>query len=213
MFSLVLSHNKRSKEYLKIFKKNKIFFDYIFIYNVSQNHLYPYCKKLFLYKKKKLDKNLKKIILKKKIKNLIINPGDGEIINKEITKELNLFHCHPGKLPDFKGSAVIYYSLLEKNKIFCTIFRISSEIDRGKIMFQQEHKIPNWKKINYINFDNQIRAKTLLNFLKKNRNIIFKSKNSKSPNYYIPHPVLRYFSLNKLKLKNDLKRLTTKFSF
>ena len=68
MFSLLLSDNLRSKIYIDIFKKNKIFFDFIFFYNYKKKINYPYCNKTYYFKEKKTNQNIKNKIVKKKNK-------------------------------------------------------------------------------------------------------------------------------------------------
>lgn len=191
MFSLLLSDNLRSKIYMDIFKKNKIFFNFIFFYNYKKKINYPYCNKIYYFKEKKINQNIKNKILKKKIKDIIISPSDGEILNYKFFKNLNIFHCHPGKLPDFKGSCTIYYSILETKKIFCSVFKINKKIDQGKIFYIQKFKIPRWNKNQYIKFDYTIRAKTLVNFIKKKNKYNYKRKKKFRLPYYIPHPLIR----------------------
>ena len=152
---------------------------------------YPFCNKIYYFKDKKINQNIKNKIIKKKIKNIVISPSDGEILNYKFLKDLNIFHCHPGKLPDFKGSCTIYYSILETKKIFCSVFKINEKIDEGKIFYVQKYKIPNWKKNKYSKFDYTIRAKTLVNFIKKKNKYIYKRKIKFKLPYYIPHPLIR----------------------
>ena len=203
MLSLLLSDNLRSKIYIDIFKKQKIFFDFIFLYNSKKKINYPYCNKIYYFKEKIANQNIKNKITEKKIKNIIISPSDGEILNYRFLKNLNIFHCHPGKLPDFKGSCTIYYSILETKKIYCSVLMMNEKIDEGKIIFLQKQKKPNWKKTYYAKYDYTIRAKTLVNFIKrKNKNTHSIKQDFKLP-YYIPHPVIRTLAIN----KNIVKKL------
>ena len=56
MLSLLLSDNLRSKIYIDIFKKNEIFFEYVFFYNYKKKIDYPFCNKIYYFKEKKLIK-------------------------------------------------------------------------------------------------------------------------------------------------------------
>ena len=81
----------------------------------------------------------------------------------------NLIHCHPGLLPKYRDSTVIYYVLIEMQKIYVSIFNVSKNIDKGKVLFTKKFSLPkNFLDIEK-NFDNQIRTKTLVTFLKSKK--------------------------------------------
>ena len=139
-----------------------------------------------------------KAILKSKLKNLIYSGYSGQIINSDLLKKKNLIHCHPGKLPNYRGSTTIFYSLINEGSIACSVFKMTKKIDMGKIYYIKNFIPP--KNLNKINnkFDDYIRASTIISFLKKNRKII---KNKKYFNdYYIAHPIIRRIALNKRSL-------------
>ena len=103
-------------------------------------------------------------------------------------KKRHCFHNHTGRLPDYKGSTTIYYSILRERKIYCTTFRINREIDGGKIFYLNRYKLPK-KRVNLDDYDNIIRAKNFVNFLKGKT---WKNKTSlHSETYYTIHPILR----------------------
>ena len=56
MLSLLLSDNLRSKIYIDIFKKNEIFFEYVFFYNYKKKLIIPFVIKFTILKRKKLIK-------------------------------------------------------------------------------------------------------------------------------------------------------------
>ena len=193
MYSLILNYNKRSKKYLEVFKKNKICFDYIILCNKKKKNLkYPYSKKILTFRNKKIDFKILRLLNYYKIKKIIISPGNGEIINKNFFKDREILHCHPGELPFFKGSATIYYSMLETKKVYCSIIRLNKEIDEGKVVYKKRFNLPNLKKISYIEYDHEIRAKTFLDFLNNRKKLKNKKIKDKYLHYYIPHPIIRY---------------------
>ena len=200
-YSLLASDNKRTKKYLEIFEKNNIKFNYILIYNVKSIIKYKFCNKIILFKEKFFCKKIKKKINSLKQTSLVVSPGYGEIYKKDLINDLKFYHCHPGKLPEFKGSCVIYYSILEKSSIYTTIFKMNNEIDRGRIIYQEKFNIPNFKKVKYDDFDNEIRAKSFVNFLMRKKNIKNKLNVDSTLHFYKPHPILRALVENKIIFK------------
>ena len=84
-----------------------------------------------------------------------------------------MLHSHTGKLPKYKGSTTIYYSLIKEKKIYCTTFIMNSQIDKGTILLIKKYPIlKNYKNID--KYDNKIRAKNILvtlnNFYKLKKN-------------------------------------------
>ena len=47
-------------------------------------------------------------------------------------------HVHSGKLPEYRGSTTLYYSLLEKNKVAASAIMINEGIDTGDIVYFKE---------------------------------------------------------------------------
>lgn len=199
-FSCLLHYNQRSKEYLKIFKKNKIYFKNIFIYSSNYKKInYPYVDKVFYFKKDLLDLNILKIILKQKSINLIYSGAYGQIVKESFMKKIRLFHAHPGKLPQIKGSCAIHYSLIKHRNVHCTVIKLSKSIDDGKIFLIKKFRKPNFNYITYNSFDNKIRALTLNHFIKTKYKKVNIANNKNSLRYYIPHPIIRAFNYNNLK--------------
>ena len=107
-------------------------------------------------------------------------------------------HSHTGKLPNFKGSTTIYYTLLKNKKIYCTTFILNHLIDKGKILLIKKYPVlKNKKKID--SYDSQVRAKNMLTTLNNFNKLLKANKKYKdnfSP-YYIIHPILRYIAIKK----------------
>ena len=136
------------------------------------------------------------LVKKSKLKSLsgkfIYSGYPGQIIKNEELLKKKLIHCHSGDLPYFKGSTTIYYTLLSKKKICVSLFMMNRNIDEGKIIFKKFFNPPkNYRNIEK-NFDNEIRSKALIEFLK---NKISKKKYINRRNikyiYYKAHPILR----------------------
>ena len=131
--------------------------------------------------------------------NLFVYSGyPGNIIkNKNLLKKKKLLHSHPGKVPYYKGSTPIYYSLLKSNKIHCSSIILKENLDNGPVLYIKEYPKP--KEIRHINekYDNFIRSENLiyvLNNFKKLREK--KQKKNKIFPYYVIHPILRSLVIN-----------------
>ena len=117
---LIISQTQRSLSYLKMLRKIDIKLDVIIVYGNKVESLKKYDSfksKVYYFKSKKISKIISNKILNFATKNFIVSTYPGEIIKDEnLLKKKNLFHVHPGKLPEYKGSTTIYYSILNKKK-------------------------------------------------------------------------------------------------
>lgn len=204
MINLLLSETNRSYYYVKELLRKKIEINKILLYTNKLGPTYNIIKKNRLEKKLIIckNKNINSEIIFKKAKfnkeqTNIISTYPGEIIKNKNLLNLKLLHCHPGNLPEFKGSTTIYYSLILKKNIYVTIFFMKKEIDNGKIVFKKRFNKP--KKIATIekNFDSKIRALTLAQYLSKISSKKYKVKKKRYLKYYIAHPIIRQLVLNK----------------
>tara|TARA_Y100000590_G_C15520072_1_gene939029 strand:+ start:374 stop:1012 length:639 start_codon:yes stop_codon:yes gene_type:complete len=210
-YSAILSSNYRSFSYIKLFIKNKLFPRFL-IYldnkknNRIKNKIIKFVKKnkkikIFIFKGDNIDdKKVKNFLLNLKEKIFVYSGYPGKIIKSNlILKKFIFLHSHTGKLPNYKGSTTIYYSLLKEKKIFCSTFIMGTLIDQGKILFIKNYPLPkNLKKID--EYDSKIRSINTLIVLKNLKKLMKKKimkKNINTP-YYIMHPVLRYLTLKKI---------------
>ena len=205
-YSIILSNNQRSYFYIKLLLEKCILpINIIYLDDGKNNIIKSKINKLIkIYKNIKIsffktnnvdDTEVKKFILNTKEKIFVYSGYAGKIIkNKKILKKKFFLHSHSGKLPKYRGSTTIYYSLLNEKKIFCTTFRMNSDIDKGEILFVKKYPIPkNLKKLDF--YDNEIRAMNLLYTLKKislSKKKFMKSNLDTYSPYYIIHPILRY---------------------
>ena len=123
--SLILSSSKRSETYYKEIKKNSniIISKLIFYGNKHKYFRREDLKKIYFFPEKFISSRISRFILKLKEKEFIVSPMAGEIIKfKNLLSKKRLVHFHPGNLPYFKGSTVLYYTLLEKKKNFLLMF-------------------------------------------------------------------------------------------
>ena len=105
----------------------------------------------------------------------------------------------------FRGSTTIYYNIILKKEVCVSIIEINRKIDGGRILHKKKFKIPKKKILIEKDFDNIIRAKSLVSYLKlsvKKKPKIQKISSQAMP-YYIAHPTIRQIVLNKNILKND----------
>lgn len=149
------------------------------------------------------DINAKKIVdvLDKRKESLVIFSGPPAAMVKAplFNTKKQFLHIHPGKLPDFKGSTTIYYTLLQGQKITATALLLNEHIDSGAIVDQMEFALPDDKsEIDFI-FDPYIRAQLLVKVLKKYKSVGKLSAREQPKNvnkcYYVIHPVLKHIAI------------------
>ena len=73
-------------------------------------------------------------------------------------------------------------------------------IDEGKIVYKKYFNSPKKLKDIEVNFDNKIRALTLIEYLTNKKKIKYPKLKSTNLSYYIAHPVIRQLVLDKKKL-------------
>tara|TARA_B100001989_G_scaffold233262_1_gene193036 strand:- start:3 stop:674 length:672 start_codon:yes stop_codon:yes gene_type:complete len=206
-FSIFITNTSRSLIYLKYLSKNKLKpKNIIYLNNKNKKFSKILRKEKFFFPKVKVINifgttiNSKKFNFLKNIKSdfIVFSGYSSDIVKKDILSLKKLIHCHPGKLPKYKGSTTIYYSILNENKIFCSSIVLNQNIDEGNILLTKEFSIP--KNIYSIDksYDDEIRAKTLVETLKKiNYLKSKKQKKNKYSHYYVIHPILRIITFNK----------------
>lgn len=218
MIGLIIAETTRSVAYIKKLNSHKINLNDIFIYKNSSKLFIKNIKKKLSYKNLYFlssininnEKNIKMITKSKSI-NIIFSGKSGDIIkNHNLLVSKNIIHCHPGRLPFFRGSTTLYYNVIQKKKIYCTCFVMSDEIDAPKIIIKSlNYKYP--KTISDIEkkYDDFIRAETLASSFKKIKFLKLKNKKiklKKTEPYFICHPVIRSLT-SKKNTKTILKNL------
>jgi methionyl-tRNA formyltransferase len=215
---LILSSNLRSYIYLLYLIKNQIALKHIVFLKDKREKKYN--KKIIRYLIKNKKKYVLKIFLSKRINNkkiityllnqkeklfiVSLYPGrEGIIRSSNLLKKKFFLHSHTGKLPKYKGSTTIYYSLLNESKIFCDTFFLNNKIDQGRVVCSKRYPIPmNIYSIANI-YDAKIRVKNIIFAINKLKNKNFylriRKKNYSKLNFYIIHPLLRYITYNKFK--------------
>ena len=77
-------------------------------------------------------------------------------------------------------------------------------IDSGKIVYKKYFKKPQNTKEHEKNFDSQIRARALVEFLLFKRKKSYNKKKVSTLHYYVAHPIIREMVINKKNLNNFL---------
>ena len=210
-FSLILANNNRSLLYLKYLIKQNLLPKEIIFLSKKKNRKFNF-KILKNVKLKYLgnDINSKKIcdyITNSDIKYFIYSGYASILIkSKKLLNSKTIIHAHSGRLPEYKGSTAIFYSILEGKSIFCTVLRLTKEIDNGKIFFIKKFKIKSSNLNSFDSFDNKIRIKSLIHVIKTNFKYkkIKKIKNEKYLDYHVAHPLIRALARERLKMMHNL---------
>tara|TARA_B100000029_G_C17400353_1_gene896813 strand:+ start:127 stop:771 length:645 start_codon:yes stop_codon:yes gene_type:complete len=209
-FAIIISNTERSIFYLKALKKNHLLPEKIIYLNDKSKNIYSKLlkKNNFFFPEitvKKFETNqisnlVAKFLISLKIKYIIYSGYPGKIIKvKNLLRLKKLLHSHPGKLPEYKGSTSIYYSILKEKRIFCSTLILNNKIDDGKVMCIKEYSTPN--DIYNIDtcYDSKIRAENMIFVIKNLKKLKSINKIKKNSNtYYVIHPVLRSLVLNKI---------------
>ncbi len=124
----------------------------------------------------------------------------GEIVAPPILSlGIPLLHIHPGALPAFRGSTVVYYSILTQQPITVSTILLAEGIDCGPVLHTRNFAYPRADDDIDGVFDATIRAETLADLLELTvRNGTLpapqNSDNSKGMDYFIIHPVLKHIA-------------------
>ena len=85
------------------------------------------------------DPEVQKILVEKDIK-FAVNLGLGEKLKSKELLELDMgvISCHPGRLPNYRGSMCPEWSLLQGMPIYNSIFKMNYEYDEGPVLLEKE---------------------------------------------------------------------------
>lgn len=115
-----------------------------------------------------------------------------------------LLHVHPGKLPEFRGSTTIYYSLLEERPMTFSAIALNKVIDGGRVIHEEFHPAPEDRRLIDKYVDHALRARTLVNALRKFSCVnqpqslgkIGRPDDSLNyAEYFVIHPVLKHLAI------------------
>ena len=207
-FSLIIANNKRSLVYLDELFKESYFPKEVIVLDKKNKFI----NNLIITKRIKVkflntrDINCSRAInyiLNSKINTFIYSGYASQIIkNIKLLKSKKFVHAHPGKIPEFKGSTTIFYSILKNKSVYCSVFRMNKVLDSGKIILIKKFKIKYKDLNNFDYFDHYIRIKTIIKALKNNLKYRKKRKiNKKFIDYHVAHPIIRSLVKKKLQVQ------------
>ena len=125
-------------------------------------------------------------------------PG-GTILRADILSQGKKFiHVHPGWLPTYRGSTTIYYSMLARASVGCSVILFEEGIDEGPVLYKQEYTITDKNvDFDYV-LDPLVRAKALIEFFKQERiEPVPQNCEEVANTFYIIHPFLKHCSILK----------------
>lgn len=133
--------------------------------------------------------------------NIIIFAGPaGGILSPDffITGK-KFLHAHPGKLPEYRGSTPMYYSLVNENNITVSALFLNEKIDQGEFIQSKTFTdIENKELIDTV-YDPYFRAIVIRDIIKQyaDKNSIQSKpqKMSTGETYYVIHPLLKHIAI------------------
>jgi folate-dependent phosphoribosylglycinamide formyltransferase PurN len=101
------------------------------------------------------DPKVQKTLVEKDIK-FAVNLGLGEKLKSKdlLELEMGVISCHPGRLPNYRGSMCPEWALLQGMPIYNSIFKMNYEYDEGPVLLEKEVEL-NYP-ISYENFRTKI---------------------------------------------------------
>lgn len=234
MIILLAASNLRSRYYLQSLLKNKHPVDHVLLLGTDRGQKFPEKKldpKLFLSSVVSPNETIEdtcshfqvpltlcpeassvnseevQFILNSLSPSLVLYSGfSGEIVSESTLETAPFLHCHPGRLPDFRGSTTIYYSILKEYTCHVTAFILNKKIDQGIIVGDRSYPVPPKNLDLDYTYDNAIRADLMTRVVKLymgNSNSFPNTRKqldiAESHDYYIIHPVLKRLAVDKIK--------------
>jgi len=137
--------------------------------------------------------------------SMIYSGPGATILKPEILNQSKTFiHVHPGKLPSYRGSTTLYYSLLLERKITCSVISMSEKIDEGPVLHEKSFTLENTKlDYDYV-VDPCVRTAALIEYLESpnTQEITGKQDTPEGQSFYVIHPVLKHLAIMGLRDKN-----------
>lgn len=111
----------------------------------------------------------------------------------------SFIHVHPGKLPQYRGSTTMYYSLLMEEKIWVSALILNPQIDQGPVVDVMESEVPADRGLLDHVFDPLIRAqlmvRVLSGYLDTGQFEGLPQNPDKEQTYFVIHPVLKHIAI------------------
>ena len=136
----------------------------------------------------------------RKEKYFIYSGLGGQILKEDILScGKKIFHFHPGRVPDYRGSTTVYYSILNEDRCHVSAFFLERKIDTGPLIKIREFSPPPDGRIIDIIYDSYIRAELLVEvmeeFVKTGAVTTCLQPEEKGETYFIIHPVLKHIAI------------------
>lgn len=141
--------------------------------------------------------------------NIVIFAGPaGTIVRRPLFETGKTFlHVHPGRLPAFRGSTPMYYSLLSERRLAATAIILAEEIDAGQIVREKFFEPPpDLTELDH-SFDPWMRGSLLTDVLRDyaKRGALPECGKSDAEGevFFVIHPVLKHIAV----LQGDDRRM------
>ncbi|MCP5266388.1 MAG: methionyl-tRNA formyltransferase [Burkholderiaceae bacterium] len=127
----------------------------------------------------------------------------GEIVSADaLSAAPPMLHCHPGRLPDERGSTTLYYSLLGDRRCAVSALLLAPEIDAGPVLATREYPRPGAGCDLDVLYDCAIRADMLLRMVRRylaDGELTGVASDAHGELYFVIHPVLKHLALLSLR--------------
>jgi methionyl-tRNA formyltransferase len=133
--------------------------------------------------------------------------GGGILSGETLRLGKSLLHCHPGWVPDYRGSTCFYYSLLQENALGATAFLMDEHIDTGAVLARSRFRCnlrvtPSQPLFMDYILDPYIRActlrKALLARLRSGAWGAFPQEPDGRQAFFVMHPWLRHLAISRV---------------
>lgn len=108
-------------------------------------------------------------------------------------------HVHPGRLPDYRGSTPMYYSLLEQDALCASALFLNEEIDAGEVLAERDFEPPADRTTIDRDFDPwmraQLMAEVLEDYARSGQWQARPQPTDGGRTLYIIHPVLKHLAI------------------
>ncbi len=125
----------------------------------------------------------------------------GGIVPGALLRRWAFLHVHPGRLPHYRGSTTIYWSLLQRNRVECSAILLSDEIDHGRVVGEYLCPDPTSSSDIDVIYDCGVRAMALAKVLANigdNGIIGHEQTEAARRDFFVIHPVLKNVVIERL---------------
>ena len=126
-------------------------------------------------------------------------PPGGILRQAILSTGKRFLHVHAGRLPRFRGSTTVYYSLLEEGDCGASALFLDRRIDGGDVLETKRYPAPHDRSTIDHEYDPSIRADLLVRVLARHaatgRWDAQPQAEDESRTYFIIHPVLKHLAI------------------